>query len=830
MISKLADSLSIQEKYNTALSDFLDPTVIDAYVRLSRDDNKRNYSSIENQKKIICQYAEDNNMIVRHIYEDDGISGYSFDRPDFKKMMANLDTINVIVAKDLSRIGRHNAKVLLFLEEMEEMGKRVILIDDNYDSFYSDDDIIGIKTWDNERHVKNTSRKVKRIKKMEQENGTLVSLPPFGYTRHPLNKQMILIDNEEAAILNLQKELYLDGNGIRKTAEILSERGVPTPSMLEKARYESLGLTYNKQVAYKWSYGMVKDTLFNDYHNGILRTHKRERMTINGKDKKIPKEQQYIFPNHHPKIFDDDTMKLLFETKESRLNSKYRGQRTHINLFSGCLYCKDCGRKLTAINRPNRKKYYTCGTYNKKGKQFCQYAHLVTEETLMDALVKYLILCRDSLADIIQHFDLAKLKADTYTPTDSRQRLELELEKAKEELKLLISQKVKEITANPSMNEIINETYTSLQTEKMERITAIEKTLQDLTKDPHIPSTTIKPSLQTALDILNEVLEKKELSRKDIEVLVKKIIVDKDGNVDIYLKHGLGNLAAYNFRADKENIKLTMMIEAVRLLEKDETGFTSVKFLADSLKEMGYPMHKKKFVPYMEHLLDLGLVEKTGIYHHPYRIVASRQQLRDVGKMFIVSGQTGGMPQMVFEYILKKNGIDPKTDLTIDQSINFGLTAAAFTSDDSDYTVEFEPFATGLELEGSGYVVASLGTDSGYVPYTAYCAKKSYLAAHPDVIQKFTNAIQKGMDYVNSHSAEEIAKVIQPQFKETPLENITAIVERYKSQDTWKQDVIFNQDSFELLQNILEEAGELDARVPYEELVTTDFAVKAAEQ
>ncbi|MFR8339162.1 MAG: hypothetical protein ACLVAW_22245, partial [Eisenbergiella massiliensis] len=101
---------------------------------------------------------------------------------------------------------------------------------------------------------------------------------------------------------------------------------------------------------------------------------------------------------------------------------------------------------------------------------------------------------------------------------------------------------------------------------------------------------------------------------------------------DIYLKHGLGNLAAYDFRADKENLKLTMLIESIRLLEKDETGFTSVKFLADSLKEMGYPMHKKKFVTYMEHLLDLGLVEKTGIYHYPYRIVASRQQLRDVEK------------------------------------------------------------------------------------------------------------------------------------------------------------------------------------------------------
>ena len=199
-----------------------------------------------------------------------------------------------------------------------------------------------------------------------------------------------------------------------------------------------------------------------------------------------------------------------------------------------------------------------------------------------------------------------------------------------------------------------------------------------------------------------------------------------------------------------------------------------------------------------------------------------------IGKK-VLGGRAGGMPQMVLEYILKKHGIDPKTDLDIDQSINFGLTAAAFTSDDSDYTVEFEPFATGLEMEGNGYVVASLGEESGYVPYTAYCAKKSYMEENPEIIQKFTNAIQKGMDYVNSHSAEEIAEVIHPQFKETPIENVTKIVERYKAQDTWKQDLVFEKESFDLLQNILEEAGELPARVPYEDLVTTAFAEAAVE-
>ena len=193
----------------------------------------------------------------------------------------------------------------------------------------------------------------------------------------------------------------------------------------------------------------------------------------------------------------------------------------------------------------------------------------------------------------------------------------------------------------------------------------------------------------------------------------------------------------------------------------------------------------------------------------------------------VLGGRAAGMPQMVFEYILKKHGLDPKTDLSIDQSINFGLTAAAFTSSDADYTVEFEPFATTLELEGSGYVVASLGTESGYVPYTAYCTRKSYMEENPELVQKFTNAIQRGIDYVNSHTSEEIARTIAPQFQETPVEKIALIAERYKAQDTWKEDTVFEQESFDLLQNILEEAGELDERVPYADLVTTEFSEKA---
>ena len=194
----------------------------------------------------------------------------------------------------------------------------------------------------------------------------------------------------------------------------------------------------------------------------------------------------------------------------------------------------------------------------------------------------------------------------------------------------------------------------------------------------------------------------------------------------------------------------------------------------------------------------------------------------------VLGGRAGGMPEMVFEYILKKNSIDPASDLAIDQSIDFGSTAAAFSGGQGDFTVEFEPHATSLESKGDGDVVASLGEDSGYVPYTAFSAKKSYIEEHPEVIQAFTNALQKGMDYVQSHTPEEIAQIIAPQFEETDLDTITTIVNRYASQDTWKGDLIFEKDSFDLLQNILEESGELDGRVPYEELVDTTYAQNAA--
>lgn len=176
---------------------------------------------------------------------------------------------------------------------------------------------------------------------------------------------------------------------------------------------------------------------------------------------------------------------------------------------------------------------------------------------------------------------------------------------------------------------------------------------------------------------------------------------------------------------------------------------------------------------------------------------------------------------MVFKYILKKHGLDSGTDLEIDQSASFGLAAIAFIFDDADYTVEFELFAIIPESEGSGIAIASLGIEPGYVPYTACYTKKSYMEKNPKLTQKFTNAIQRGMDYVNSHSAEGVAKTIASQFRETLVDEIATIVGCYKDQDTWKDDIIFERGNSRLLENILEEAGELSERAPHEKPMVT---------
>lgn len=197
---------------------------------------------------------------------------------------------------------------------------------------------------------------------------------------------------------------------------------------------------------------------------------------------------------------------------------------------------------------------------------------------------------------------------------------------------------------------------------------------------------------------------------------------------------------------------------------------------------------------------------------------------QDVKGTTIIPGRKGGVPYMTLEYVLKKYGINPKTDVSLDDSISFDLMAGAFSAGNADYVALFEPTASSTEIAGKGYIVASIGKETEELPYTAYFAKKSYIEKNPDIIQKFTNAIYKGQKWVETHSTEEVADAISSYFPNAERDLIITVLNRYKEIDVWNQTPYLSEDGFNLLQTIMEEAGELKQKAPYDKVVNNNFA------
>ncbi|MTI67379.1 MAG: ABC transporter substrate-binding protein [Firmicutes bacterium] len=195
----------------------------------------------------------------------------------------------------------------------------------------------------------------------------------------------------------------------------------------------------------------------------------------------------------------------------------------------------------------------------------------------------------------------------------------------------------------------------------------------------------------------------------------------------------------------------------------------------------------------------------------------------------IIGGRKGGMPEMTLEYVLKKHDLMPGKDVNVRTDIQFAVMAGAFTGGEGDYVTLFEPTASLLEKEGKGYIVASIGKEGGYIPYTCYSAKKSYIEENPEIIQGYTNAIYKGMLWVQNHTAEEIAEAIQPQFPDADKDILVTLINRYRDQDTWRPDPVLTEKGLNHMMEIMELAGELEDRAPYEKIVTTEFAKKAME-
>ena len=199
---------------------------------------------------------------------------------------------------------------------------------------------------------------------------------------------------------------------------------------------------------------------------------------------------------------------------------------------------------------------------------------------------------------------------------------------------------------------------------------------------------------------------------------------------------------------------------------------------------------------------------------------------QDLKGKTVIPGRKGGVPYMTLEYVLKQNGLNPKTDLTLDDSIQFDLMAGAFAGGNAEYVTLFEPTASMTESEGKGYVVTSVGEAAGEVPYTAYCAKKSYIEENEKTIEGFTRAVYKGQKWVKEHSAREVAEVIQSFFPSTSVESLEKSVQSYKNIDAWNETPVLSEKAFDKLQLIMTEAGELETKAPYDKIVNNKYAEK----
>ena len=195
----------------------------------------------------------------------------------------------------------------------------------------------------------------------------------------------------------------------------------------------------------------------------------------------------------------------------------------------------------------------------------------------------------------------------------------------------------------------------------------------------------------------------------------------------------------------------------------------------------------------------------------------------------VIGGRAGGVPEMTLEYVMRQNGIVPGVDADVDTTVQFNMMAGAFTGGNGDFVTLFEPTATEVAQAGKGYILASVGQESGEIPYTSYFASQSYIAANPEVIQSFANAVAKGQQWIKEHTAAEVAEAIAPQFPDTSVSVLTSVVQRYKDIDAWNDTPVMLQSSLERLETVMETAGVLqhDQWVDFSRMVDNSFAEKA---
>ena len=559
---------------------------IAGYTRISVDDElDKDNTSIENQKAIIADFVRNKFPGSRlTFYEDRDRSGYTFEqREDYQKMRRLMmgHQIDILIVKDFSRFSRRNSRGLVELEDLRDAGVRIISIGDGID-FPNDDDWLKIQFQFliNEMPVTDTSKKVRNVIKRRQTDGKWICAAPYGYI---INKrQEFEVVPTEADVVRKIFDLYNNaGWGYKRISNYLTDQGIPTPRMSEKQRKDAAGEENKIKAKPQWSIVSVQGILDNDFYIGTFRQRKYTRKKINGADRKLDEDEHIVIENHHQPIIDYRTFAVTRALREKRTTSHYRGIKKNDNVYSGFLECGDCGSPMFATSRRDMKPAYTCGTYHRRGLSGCSSHHIRVDR--LDYLLKlYVKKVMENSAAMMEQLnrDLEKEQEDVTETENCADRLADILDDLQAELKATKRQRIRDIMKHPEQEALLEETYDEMEAELQKKIEGIRNQIEMLS-DKRNTILRVNRAAKTAMDVFRDVLQKENLERNDLELIVNKIKVYEDhleielkADVDALIRCGTRELAA-NFDKGSMDILKTELVQS-SIHRKDKTFAVNV--------------------------------------------------------------------------------------------------------------------------------------------------------------------------------------------------------------------------------------------------------------
>lgn len=503
------------------------------YCRLSRDDELSGDSnSIVHQKEILSAYAEKRGFENTRFYVDDGYSGTNFNRPDFLRMIDDVNNglVGTIIVKDMSRFGRDYIMVGYYTEIMlPQMDIRFIAVNDNVDSEnQADNDFTPFRNIINEWYAKDTSKKIRSVLKAKGNSGKHLSvIPPFGYKKDPNDKEKWIIDEDAAQIVRKIYRLYLEGNTMGGIARMLTAERIETPKLYAENR----GIKHYKAATYPeiWSRISVEYILSNYEYTGSTVNFKTKRKSFKNKKQWIQsKEDWAVFEGTQEAIIDKET----FETVQKMRGTKRAYTKfNEVNIFSGLLYCADCGGKMTIRRRKEdrRKDAFICSTYRKKKKNLCtEHAIKVSalEQIVLQDIRKVCAYVRAYEQEFLEDFRKCSVKESARLQSAAKSELKKAESRLSEIEKIIVKLYEEKVCGRipEERFELLAKNYETEQAELKQKTEALKASL--------IAAKETDSSLAKFISLVRSYTEVKELTPEILNSFIDKIYIGKPERID----------------------------------------------------------------------------------------------------------------------------------------------------------------------------------------------------------------------------------------------------------------------------------------------------------